>query len=132
MELFALVVLLGAIVGMCALATPLATFVQTGVSIDYTPDADVAAGDVIVIGSIVAVAPVAISAGVKGAVTIKGVVRFPKDTGSGSALDAGTKVYWDPDSEIVTSTADGLKCAGYTVGAAAADDETVDVDLCRA
>jgi predicted RecA/RadA family phage recombinase len=107
-------------------------YVQTGEMIDYTPSGAVTGGDVVVIGEIVAVAKHDIPAGELGAVGIKGVFRFPKGTGSASALAAGTKVFWDAVNAVVTATAGANKCAGYTVKAASADDDTVDVDLCRA
>ena len=114
------------------MTTPLVTYRQTGESIDYTPVAAVTGGDVVVLGSIVAVAKRDIAASALGAVAIKGVFRFPKGTGSADALAVGTKVYWDATNEVVTSTAGSNKCAGYTVLAAADADETVDVDLARA
>lgn len=110
----------------------MATFRQTGESIDYTPGSAVTGGDVVVIGDIVAVAKRDIAANVLGAVAIKGVFRFPKATGSSSALAAGTKVYWDAGNEVITSTSGANKVAGYVVAAASDDAETVDVDLCRA
>lgn len=102
-----------------------------GRAIDYTPATGVDAGDVVVIGDLVAVAPLAIDAGVLGAVDIEGVFCFPKATTSSSAIAAGTKLYWDEDNQVVTTTAGSNKTAGYSVAAAADDDEYVDVKLGR-
>lgn len=111
----------------------LATFVQNGDRVDYTPSSAVDAGDVLVIGSTVAVATEAIAADALGSVAISGVVRFPKATGSGAEIAGGTKVYWDASGEVVTTTASTHKCAGYTVPDGAGDDDaTVDVVLSRA
>ena len=99
---------------------------------DHTPVSAVDAGDVVVVGSIVAVAPVGIEAAALGALTHLGLVRFPKATGSSSAIAAGSKVYWDASGEVATTTSSTHKVAGYTVVAATDDDTTVDVELARA
>ncbi len=110
----------------------LATRVKTGDSIDYTPGSAVAAGDVVVIGEIVAVAPVAIAASALGSVDVEGEFDFPKATGSASAIAAGAKVYWDAGNEVVTTTAGANKVAGYTTEASTDDEDTVRVKLARA
>lgn len=95
---------------------------------DYTPGADVSAGDVIVQGDMLSIALVDIDSGDKGAVAINGGVwECPKDTGSGDALAAGTLVYWDATNEIVTSSASSHETFGYVVVAAAAATATADV-----
>jgi len=107
-----------------------ATIIQEGRFQDHTPAADVAAGDVVVVGGRVYVAPEAISADVLGAVMARGVARFPKDTGSGTAIAGGTLVYWDAGNEVITTTAGANTQAGYTVpDGASDDDDTVDVEL---
>ena len=70
-------------------------YVQQGESIDYTPAADVAAGDVIVQGELVGVAKKDITANELGALAVEGVFDFPKATGVGTAITAGSNVYWD-------------------------------------
>jgi predicted RecA/RadA family phage recombinase len=110
-----------------------ATYRNEGQYMDYTPSgADVAAGDVVVVGDTVAVATEKIEDGDLGALVIRGVVRFPKATTSTSAIAQGTKVYWNAVSEVVTETAGANKVAGYTVVAATAAATTVDVSLARA
>jgi len=57
----------------------MATFVQEGESIDYTPVAAAAAGAVVVMGSVgIGVVPVALAAGEKGSLVVDGVVRHAK------------------------------------------------------
>lgn len=105
--------------------------------IDYTPGADVAAGDVVVLGSrIVAVAPIAIASGVLGALKLKGVVKMPKKTG---AIAVGAPVYWNPTGDPNTGTADTGAAeatptetnypAGPAVLAAGSSDDYVYVSL---
>jgi len=106
-----------------------AKFVQEGKSLDYTPGGAVAAGDVIVQGTLVGVALRAIAANRKGALCVSGVLSFPKDTTSGSALSVGAEVYWDAGNEVVTTTSAGNTYVGKVVKAAADSDTTVDVLL---
>ncbi len=100
-----------------------------GAQMPYTPGSAVAAGDVVVIGEIVAVAPRVIEASVLGSVTIEGVMTFPKATLSTSAIAQGVKVYWDASGEVITTTASTNKVAGVAHEAAAAADATVNVKL---
>jgi predicted RecA/RadA family phage recombinase len=106
-----------------------ATFVQEGDAVDYTPGADVAAGDVVVQGDLVGVAPRPIAANTLGALAVAGVFDFPKATGGGSALTAGTVVYWDATNKVATATSTGNKQLGRVVTAAADADATVRVRL---
>lgn len=110
----------------------LATYVAPGAAIDYTPGTAVAAGDVVVVGSIVGVATRDIAANALGALAIKGVFRVAKATTSVSAIAAGAKLYWDAGNEVATTVASTHKVLGYAVAAASATDDTVDVDLARA
>ena len=110
---------------------PSATRIATGNSVDYTPGAAVAAGDVVVLGSRVLVAVKLIAASALGALASTGAFRFPKGILSGDAIAVGVVVYWDAGNEVITTNAAGgtNKQAGYTRLAAAAADATVDVDL---
>jgi len=108
-----------------------ATYVQAGDSIDYTPSADVAAGDVVVQGDLVGVAKIRIAANALGALAVSGVFDFPKATGVGEAISVGSKVYWD-EAEAVAKTDDETganKLIGKTILAAGDDDEKVRVRL---
>lgn len=111
----------------------IATRVQKGDRIDYTPESAVAAGDVVVLNEIVAVADLDIAAGVQGALSIEGVYDFPKATGSGTDIERGVTVYWDADADQVAEAAGStsLPVLGKTVKAAATTDTTVRVKLER-
>jgi predicted RecA/RadA family phage recombinase len=100
-----------------------AVFVHAGASIDYTPAADVAAGDVVVQGDLVGVAKLDIKAGQLGALAVEGVFDFAKATGS--AVTVGALVYWNATAQQATTTATGNKLLGKCVRAAAAADARV-------
>jgi len=101
-------------------------FIHDGAAIDYTPALAVAAGDVVVQEQLIGVAKMIIAANALGALAVVGVFDFTKTAGTGEAIDAGEKVYWDDASNVVTTTASGLVYLGKCV--ADADDDAV---LCR-
>ncbi len=108
-----------------------AVYVHEGDSIDHTPAADVAAGDVVVQGELVGVAKTPIAANTAGSLAVVGVFDFPKTTGVGTAIAAGSKVYWDATNGVATAD-DGLganKLLGKTVRDAGDNDATVRVRL---
>jgi predicted RecA/RadA family phage recombinase len=109
----------------------MAQFVHDGRSIDYTPGADVTAGDVVVQEDLVGVAKLDIASGALGALAVEGVFDFPKATGVGTGIAAGVKVYWDvADTEAKADDEAGAnKLIGKTVKAAGDDDATVRVRL---
>lgn len=84
-----------------------ASYVQDGGAIQYTPQAAVTAGDVVVQGALVGVARFDIAEGATGVLAVEGVYDLPKAAGASTAIAAGAQVYWD--------VADGL---------AKADDES--------
>lgn len=85
-------------------------FVHHGQSIDYTPSADVALGDIVVQESLVGVATRAITANTLGALEVCGVFDMPKATGAGTDIAAGAKVYYKPaageNPAVITDAAD--------------------------
>jgi len=100
------------------------------VYVDYVPSSDVAAGDVVVENERVMVAQRPISADRLGAMAIEGLMDFPKDTGSSSAIDDGKKVYWDENNEVANETSSGNLYLGLSVYAPSRggdDDEFVRV-----
>ena len=111
------------------MATPTVTYRQAGNVIDYTPGANVSAGDIVVLGELNVLATEAIAASEKGAVMISGVWRCPKAVLSTSAIAVGTKLYWDAGNEVATATAGVHKQLGYAVLAATAAATTVDVKI---
>ncbi len=106
-----------------------AVFVHEGASIDYTPGANVAAGDVIVQADLVGIAKLDITANKLGALAVQGVFDFAKATGGGSGIAVGTTVYWDDTNNVATATATGNKLLGKVVKAAADGDATARVRL---
>ncbi len=108
-----------------------ATFIHDGNSIDYTPGADVSAGDVVVQNDLVGIAKLDIASGVLGALAVTGVFDVPKTAGMGEAIGAGAKVYWDvADGVAKTDDESGAnKYLGKTVAATGDDDTTVPVRL---
>ncbi len=109
------------------MTTALASIVQEGNTVDYTPSVAVAAGDVVVQGTLVGIASVAIAANKKSALTVGVVGRFPHDGTSGSAISAGAKVYWDATNEVITETSGGNTYLGKVIAAVADSDTTGDV-----
>ena len=106
-----------------------ATFVHDGAAVDYTPGSAVAAGDVVVQGDLVGVAKQPIAASALGALAVAGVFDFPKATGGGTALTAGTVVYWDAGAKVATAVSTGNKQLGKVIKDAADADATVRVRL---
>jgi predicted RecA/RadA family phage recombinase len=105
-----------------------AMYVQKGSSIDYTPAANVASGDVIVQGDLVGVAVRPIEANTLGSLAVAGVFDFPKAAG---AITAGARLFWDDTAKVAT-TSDGSganKFLGKATQDAEAGDETVRVRL---
>lgn len=87
-------------------AVPLVTHDHAGETILYTPGADVAAGDVVVQGSMAGIALRAIPANTQGALTIEGSFIFPKAASDGG-MAVGTLAYWDATNHVATATASG-------------------------
>ncbi len=108
-----------------------AQFIHNGDSIDYTPGAAVAAGDVVVQGDLIAIAKLAIAAGQLGALATVGVFDVPKATGGGTDITAGAKLWWNAaDSQVEKVVGDPARpYLGKAVRAAATTDATVRVRL---
>ena len=106
-----------------------AVFVHEGAAIDYTPTADVAAGDVVVQGDLVGVAKLDIKAGKLGALAVEGVFDFAKATGVGTAIAVGAILYWNDAANQATTSATGNKQIGKCVKAAGDNDATVRAKL---
>ena len=108
-----------------------ARYVQRGDAIDYTPTADVAAGDVVVLDNkLVGVAKLDIKAGELGALALTGVYEVTKN--SGVAFAAGMEVGWNPtDKKVVAAGASGSVKIGHAVALAGAADPTVIGRLCQ-
>ena len=106
-----------------------ARYIQRGDSIDYTSTSDIAAGDIIKVGSLVGVAKLDIKAGELGALALVGVYELE---GNGTAVEAGSVVYVDPTTgKVCADGASGAVKFGHAVQSAAATDATVLVRLCQ-
>lgn len=106
-----------------------ATFVHEGKSVDYTPGSAVAAGDVILQGSLVGIATSPIPAGTLGALSVSGMFDIAKATGTSTAIAVGAEVYWNAATRVATATASGNTYMGKCIKAAADADGTVRVRL---
>jgi predicted RecA/RadA family phage recombinase len=106
-----------------------AQFIHDGKSIDYTPGADVSAGDVVVQNDLIGIAKLDIASGALGALAVSGVFDMPKATGS--AIDVGEKVYWDAGGSVATTNpaAGANKYLGKAVRGAGDNDVIVRVRL---
>lgn len=109
----------------------IATFVHDGDAIDYTPGADVAAGDVVVLTNLIGIAKVPIANGVKGALAVAGVFDVAKASGDGVSFTAGQIVYWDESEDEAVEDDDGGANLpmGHAVAAAADAATSVRVRL---
>ena len=107
-----------------------ARFIQRGDAIDYTPLADVAAGDVVVLSNkLVGIAKLDIKAEELGALALTGVYEVVK--ASGIAFAAGMEVGWNPTTkQAVAAGASGSVKIGHAVSLSGASDQTVLVRLC--
>jgi len=98
--------------------------------VDYTPGADVSAGDVVVLTDAVRIAHVDIPANKLGALAAGGgVYDLAKATGAGTAFTDGDTAYWD-DTNNQAANSDGggtNKKLGLAVGAVGDNDTTVRV-----
>ncbi|PIQ84655.1 MAG: hypothetical protein COV75_01060 [Candidatus Omnitrophica bacterium CG11_big_fil_rev_8_21_14_0_20_63_9] len=102
-------------------------YVQEGKALNYTPSgADVASGDLVIIGTIAGVAKTDIADGETGAVHICGVFSLPKASG---AVTQGAKLYWSSTNSNVTTTASGNTLIGVAAAAAASGDASIPVLL---
>lgn len=106
-----------------------ATYVHKGDSIDHTPAANVAAGDVVVQGDLVGIAKLDIPADTLGSLSVTGIYDVPKIGGPGMAMTTGTKLYWDSANKYATPTEIDGKYMGKAVADAGDNDATVRVKL---
>lgn len=108
--------------------TVMGKYKQPGSNIDYTPDADVTAGQVIALSSkLCGFALEDIEAGRKGAVSIDCVADLPKATGAGKDIPFGELVYFDFTNGIALQINSGATLCGISMADAATTDEFVSV-----
>lgn len=108
----------------------MARLVQEGEVLDYTPSSAVAAGAVVVLGTVgIGIAQTAIAANVKGSLVVDGVIEHAKAAG---AVTLWAKVYYDATNNVLTTTSTSNTLAGYAVAAAASGDATATIKLMKA
>lgn len=78
------------------------TYRQGGATLDYTPGSAVTAGDVVLLGTKVCIAPLDIAASTKGSIATEGVWNVPTTT---TAIALGDRLYWDADGNPYGGTA---------------------------
>ena len=98
-------------------------------NIPYVPNADLAAGDVVDLGTFVGVAlePIKTNGDPGGSLCLTGVFSFLKETGT--ALNVGDMILWDAGQNLAYKTSGYTESAaiGPCVAAAASGDLTVAV-----
>jgi predicted RecA/RadA family phage recombinase len=104
-----------------------AIFVAEGATIDFTPETDVAAGSVVVVGKIVGIAKFGIRAGSRGSITVRGVFDVVKDPTTN--IPAGTTLFWSQISWHVVKTASVHSMIGKAIESASPGTLTVRLRL---
>jgi predicted RecA/RadA family phage recombinase len=103
----------------------MASYVSQGDILDHTPSSAVAAGEVVVIGAIIGVAPRPIAANALGSLQVEGVFEMPVATGATGAQ--GSAINWYAVSGVAHAST-GV-AAGKLAKARLAADTTVQVIL---
>ncbi len=98
--------------------------IQEGKLIDYTPETDVAAGDVVVLGDRCLFANLDIPAGTLGALATDGVYDVAKGA---DAIELGAILSWDGEKAVAGESGTRL---GIAIAAAEAADTVVRVLAC--
>jgi predicted RecA/RadA family phage recombinase len=99
---------------------------DAGQLIDYTPPANVAAGDVVVQGGLVGIAATPISANTPGSLAVTGEFDILK---AAVVITAGALVYWDAAAQVATNVVATNTLMGRAVRLAALGDARVRVLL---
>lgn len=102
-------------------------FVQPGEVIDYTAGANIASGQVVLMGARIGVALKAIANGETGPMQVTGVFNIAKLSTDNMAQ--GALLYWDNTNSRLTTTASGNTMAGFAAAAAAATTTSVNIKI---
>lgn len=102
-------------------------FVQPGEVIDYTAGANIASGQVVLMGARIGVAIKAIANGETGPMQVTGVFNIAKLSTDNMAQ--GALLYWDNTNSRLTTTASGNTLAGFAAAAAAATTTSVNIKI---
>ena len=102
-------------------------FGQPGEVIDYTAGANIASGQVVLMGARIGVALKAIANGETGPMQVTGVFNIAKLSTDNMAQ--GALLYWDNTNSRLTTTASGNTLAGFAAAAAAATTTSVNIKI---
>ena len=105
----------------------MARYIQDGLAVDYTPDAAVASGAIVIQGRLIGVATRDLPADIGASLAIAGVFEFDKV--ADVAITVGELCYLTVATGEVTSSAVGTTLLGKCFVAAIAADTTVRVLL---
>ena len=105
----------------------MATRKKSGGYLDHTPGSAIAAGEVVVIGGIVAIADADIAANTKGALALEGIYEVPCK--AADDISAGDLLFWDATNGEATLTESTHKPIGYALADATTNVVLVDVKL---
>lgn len=111
-----------------AITNPLTRHKHGGNTVDYTPSSAVAAGAVIVLGSLIGIALRDIAANEPGSLAIEGSFDFPKAASDGG-MAVGTLAYWDATNQVATGTSSGNNYLGKVELAALTADTVVRIQV---
>ncbi len=107
-----------------------ARFLTSGNTLPYTPAADVAAGKIVVVGGILGVANVPITANTLGALAITGVFALAKSGSTGPVFAVGDPVFFNTSTELaVTAPGANVVFAGFCTEAATTSQTEVNTRL---
>ena len=83
-----------------------ARYIQRGESIDFFPDRDIAAGEIVIRNGLVGVARIPVKKGTLGSLALSGVFDVTKPVRC--AFSAGAAVYWDAARQSAVTSGDQL------------------------
>lgn len=102
-------------------------FVQPGEVIDYTAGANIASGQVVLMGARIGVALKSIANGETGPMQVTGVFNIAKLSTDNMAQ--GALLYWDNTNSRLTTTASSNTLAGFAAAAAGASTTSVNIKI---
>ena len=103
---------------------------KSGEILNHTPTSTIAAGNLVVMGALVGIAPFEIQAGKTGVFYTHGVFENVPKHGTANALTSGQVVYVNPSNgKIYNASASGYIPCGYALEPAAATATTCKIYL---
>ena len=105
------------------------SYVNGGATIEHTAAADLAAGDFVLVGTLIGMASRAFATGASGTLLIAGRVRADKLTGASTGGAAGAIAYWNAAGSKFTAASSGNTVAGKFALACGDNDTTCEILL---